>query len=84
MTKHFEFIHIRIYGEYSGSTKIDTHLDHMSHCKTTAGTNGLNSRTKRVCMIDIRRDEMAVLSDSAFEDDTVLTVKGKHEPGVQR
>ena len=27
------------YGNYSGSTKITTHLDHISHCKTASGTN---------------------------------------------
>ena len=33
-------IQTSIYDEYSGTMKITTHLDHISHCKTASGTNG--------------------------------------------
>jgi len=28
-----------VYDRYSGSMKITTHLDHISHCETASGTN---------------------------------------------
>ena len=31
-----------IYNEYSGSIKIATHLDHISHCKASSGSNWSN------------------------------------------
>ena len=32
-------IRTRMHDKYSGSTKITTRLDHVSHCKTASGTN---------------------------------------------
>ena len=48
----------RIYDQYSGYTKITTHRDHISHDKTTSGTNRSNRWTKRVFIINIRRGEI--------------------------
>ena len=41
-------IRTSIYDKYSGSTKITTHLDYISRCKTASGTNWLNRWTYRV------------------------------------
>ena len=41
----------------SGSMKVTTHLYHISHCKTSSGTNWLNIWTCRVFIIYSRRDE---------------------------
>jgi len=32
-----DLVRTNVYGKYSGSTKITTHLDHISHCKTALG-----------------------------------------------
>ena len=45
-----------IFHKYSGSMKITTHLDHFSHCETTAGTNWSNRWTYRVFIIHTGRD----------------------------
>ena len=37
--------------------QITTHLDHVSRCKTTSGTNRSNGWTYRVFNINTRRDE---------------------------
>ena len=42
--------------KYWGSTKITTHLDHISHCKTASGTNWSNRWTHRVFIKNARRD----------------------------
>ena len=34
-----QVISASIYDRHSGSTKITTHLDHISYCKTESGTN---------------------------------------------
>ena len=44
------------YDKYSGSMKIITRLDHISHCKTTFGANGSNRWTYRVFIANTRRD----------------------------
>jgi len=49
-------IRTSIHDKYSGSTKINTHLDHISHCKTTSGTHGSNKWTHRVFFINTHRD----------------------------
>ena len=36
------FIRTSVYDKYSGSTKIATQLDHISHCKETSGINWSN------------------------------------------
>ena len=41
-------IRTSIYDKYSGSMKITTHLDRISHCKTASGTNWSNGWTYRV------------------------------------
>ena len=41
---------------HSGSTKITTHLDHISHCKTTSGTNWSIGWRYRGFIISTRRD----------------------------
>jgi len=45
-----------IFYKYSGSMKITTHLDHISHCKTASGTNWSNRWTSRVFIINTHRD----------------------------
>jgi len=51
-----DFIRTSIYDKYSGSTKITTHLDHVSYCKTASDTNWSNRWTYRVFIINTRRD----------------------------
>jgi len=43
-----DLIRTSIYDKSSGSIKITTHLDRISHCKTSSGTNWSNSWTCRV------------------------------------
>ena len=43
-----DFIRTTLYNQYSGSTKITTHLDHTGHCKTTSGSNWSRRQTYRV------------------------------------
>jgi len=45
-----------LYDKYSGSMKITTHLDNISHCKTASGTNWSNRWVYRVFIINTRRD----------------------------
>ena len=52
-------IRTRIYDEYSGSMKITTHLDHISHCKTASGTYWSNRWTNRVATIGTCPDEIS-------------------------
>ena len=52
------FIRTSIHDKFSGSIKITTHLDHISHCKTACGTNWLNRWTYRVFIQNTRRDEI--------------------------
>ena len=49
------FIRTSIYDKYSGSMKITTHLDPISHCKTLSHTNWSNRWTYR----NIRRNYIA-------------------------
>ena len=51
-----DLIWTSIHDKNSGSTKINTHLDHMSHHKTTPCTNWSNKWTYRVVMINTRRN----------------------------
>ena len=44
-------IQTSVCDKYSGSIKITTHLDHISHCETESGTNSLNRWTYRVFII---------------------------------
>ena len=46
-----DLVRTSIYDECSGSTKIPTHLDHISHCETAPGTNWSNICTYRVFII---------------------------------
>ena len=47
-----------MYDKCSGSKKITTHLDHVSHCKPTPDTNRSNRWTDRVFIINTRRDSI--------------------------
>ena len=51
-----EFIRTSVYEKYSGSIKITTHLDHISHFKTTSGTDWSKILTYQVFIIVTRRD----------------------------
>ena len=44
------------YDKHSGSTKITTHLDHISHRKAASGKDFSNRWTYRVFIIHTRRD----------------------------
>jgi hypothetical protein len=50
-----------IYDKYSGSMKITTRLNHMSHCKTASGKNRPNDWTYRVCIVNTHRDGLGLL-----------------------
>ena len=50
------FIRTSICDKYSGSIKITSHLDHISHWKTASGTNWSNRWTYRVLITITRRD----------------------------
>jgi len=43
-----EFIRTSVCDGYSGSMKIITRLDHISHCKTASGANWSNRWTYRI------------------------------------
>jgi hypothetical protein len=45
-----------IHDKHSGSMKINTHLDHISHRKTKFGTNSSDRWTYRVFIINTRHD----------------------------
>jgi len=47
-------IRMSICDKYSGSIKITTHLDHISHCKEISGTNLSNRWTYRLFIINTR------------------------------
>ena len=55
-------IPMTIYHKYSGSMKITTHLDDISHCKTTYGTSWGNGWAHRVFVTNTRRDEIPMSS----------------------
>ena len=46
----------RVFVMNTGSTKITSHLDHISRCKAPPGTNWSNRWTYRVFVINTRRD----------------------------
>ena len=50
-----DLIRTSIHHKYSGSSKMTTHLDHISHCNTSSGANWSNRWTNRV-FITTRRD----------------------------
>ena len=45
-----------MYDKYSGSMKITTHLDRISHCETASGANWSNRWTYRVFLRGAHRD----------------------------
>ena len=49
-----DLIRTSIYDNYSGAMKITTHLNHISHCKSAAGTNWSNRWTYCVCIMNTR------------------------------
>ena len=51
-----DFIRTNSYDKFSGSTKFTTHLDHISHGKTSPGTDWSNRCTNRVSIINTHRD----------------------------
>jgi len=51
-----DLIRTSIYDKYSGSMKITTRLDQISHRKISSGTNWSNSWTYRVFLINTHRD----------------------------
>ena len=61
-TLEADIIRASIYDKCGGSTKITTHLDHISHYKTTSSKNRLKRWTYRVCIINTRRDEIRTSS----------------------
>ena len=48
----------RVYAKYSCSTKIVSHLDHISRFETTSDTNWSNGGTYRVLSINARHDSV--------------------------
>ena len=52
----FDFIRTSMHDQCSGLTKITTQLDHISHCKTTSGTNQSSRWTH---LINTRRDSIS-------------------------
>ena len=52
--------------------KITTHLDHISHCQTTSGTNWSNRWTYRVSIINSRRGLIQLLPRGAHAHQNVL------------
>ena len=38
-----------------------THLDHISHCETSPGTNWLKRWTYRVCIVDTRHNDIGAI-----------------------
>ena len=72
-------IRMIVYDEYSGSMKITSHLDHVSHCKTASGTNWSNRWTSRVSMINTRPNEIplaALPTEKQVESGEPLKAKG--------
>ena len=55
-----DFIRTSVYDKYSDLMKITTRLDHISHGKTTFGTNWSNRWTYRLFVINIRCNWIAV------------------------
>ena len=53
-----------IFDQYSGSTKITTHLDHISDCKATPQTYWSNRWTNRISIINTHRNEIAATRPS--------------------
>ena len=51
--------------KYSGSMKITTHLDHISHGKIAPGTNWLNRWTYQVFIVNTRHDSIKSLAGQA-------------------
>ena len=52
-----DHVQTSVYDNYShsDSMKTTTHLDHISHCKTSSGTKWLNRWTYRLFIINTRR-----------------------------
>ena len=77
-----------IYDKYSGSTKITTHLDHISHRKMTSGINWSNRWTCRAFIINTRRDSILTSEpDPAWEHPNQVTspsVQGLPMPNLIR
>ena len=59
-SQHFN--RISVYDKYSGATKFTTHLDHISHCKTTSGATRSKRWTHRAFLKNTHRDCVADLS----------------------
>ena len=51
-----------LFDKYPGSTKIATHLDHISHCKPRSGTTWSNTWTYRIFIINTRRDKIETVA----------------------
>ena len=74
--RHWDLIAASILRKYSGSMKITTHLDYISHCKTASGTNWSSRWTYRVFSQNTRRDEIPPSSPSRSSNVTLLTLHG--------
>ena len=48
--KDEDFIKTTVYNKCSGSTKFITHMNHMSHCKVSPGTNWSNVYGPTECL----------------------------------
>ena len=54
-----------MYDKFSGFMKIPLHLDHVTDCKPSSGTDWLNERTYRVSIRNTRRDWIVDVSAHA-------------------
>ena len=71
-----DFTRTSICDKCSCSTKITTHLDHISHCKTAFGTNRSNRWTYRVFIINTSRDEIWSNPEVWWNDARTIAGKG--------
>jgi len=53
MSRPEDLIRASICDKYPGSMKLTTHLDHISHCETSSGTNGPNRWTTWWMSMDV-------------------------------
>ena len=47
-----------MYDKFSGSRKVATHLDHISHCEVKSGENWWNDWAYRMSIINTRLDQI--------------------------
>ena len=63
-----DFIRTSVYDENSGSMKITTHLDHITHCRAAYGADWSNRWTYQVSIINTRHDQIPVLAPGGFRN----------------